>query len=492
MDRITATYRTHAENFPNKVAIQTMDESLCYRDWYERVEKTASWFNGFNTSNQIVGVLMPNGIPFLQLFAGAAAAGWIAVPFDIKWREEEIQKRLALSSPFVLLTTKELYERVKHLHPNIQVWEPSCLEKVSEIDRVGQADSGDIPFYLGFTSGSTGEPKAFIRSHQSWIASFECNLYDFHIDANDHVLIPGALIHSHFLYGAISTLYLGGTVYVLEKFSVPQTLSILEAEPISVVYFVPTMIEALLREEEVIERPVKIISSGAKWEVDSKRRIPEVFRDVSMYEFYGASELSFVTFLSHTENQLKPNSVGKPFHNVEIQIRTSNGDVAETNEIGKIHIRSEMVFIGYLHPQNRTIRSIHDAEGWVTVDDMGYIDEEGYLYIAGREKNMILYGGINIFPEEVEAVLSQHRDVEYVAVVGMADSYWGQMVAAVIVGTAPKLELKRLCKQHLAAYKVPRKWFFIEEMPLTVSGKIARAQVQEWIEGKEDLLLERQ
>ena len=120
---------------------------------------------------------------------------------------------------------------------------------------------------MGFTSGSTGDPKAFIRSHQSWMSSFDCTHIDFHIHENDHVLIPGSLIYSHFLYGAISTLFLGGTLYILEKFScLPNIITFTSTHPISVLYLVPTMVEALLKEETVITTPLKIISSGAKWE----------------------------------------------------------------------------------------------------------------------------------------------------------------------------------------------------------------------------------
>ncbi len=207
---------------------------------------------------------------------------------------------------------------------------------------------GKQPFYMGFTSGTTGDPKAFIRSHNSWLASFDCTQIDFQLDENDHVLIPGALIHSHFLYGVISTLYLGGTVYLLEKFSPNRTLSLIETHPITVVYLVPTMIAALLMEEHSIEKPVKFLSSGAKWEDHSKQHLQTMFPHFSMVEFYGASELSFITVLTNADNERKPGSVGRPCHNVEIQIRQDNSEPAKPMETGKIYVRSNMLFNGYL------------------------------------------------------------------------------------------------------------------------------------------------
>jgi long-chain acyl-CoA synthetase len=203
-----------------------------------------------------------------------------------------------------------------------------------------------------------------------------------------------------------------------------------------------------------------------------------------MYEYYGASELSFVTVLSDRENKQRPGSVGKPCYNVEIKIRKSNHELAKVNEIGKIFVRSKMIFMGYVSNDTQVIRSTRDKEGWITVDDMGYVDDGGFLYIVGREKNMILYGGINIYAEEVEAVLTSHPDVHAAAVIGIYDKYWGQIVTAVIQGNASKMELRKLCKMILASYKIPRKWHFMKEIPLTTSGKIARPKIQEMVESK--------
>ncbi|MCQ6280455.1 AMP-binding protein [Bacillus sp. EB600] len=482
MAGITETYAVNKVHFPNKIAIQTPTEQINYQTWYELVCKTANWLDSLHVTRKTIGILLPNGIPFLQLFAGASMAGWIAVPFDPKWTEGELQKRLSLSRPSVFVTVNEVFQQVSHIDSSMIIWD-NCLAKINQfpVERA-QLFVGNLPFYMGFTSGTTGEPKGFIRSQASWTASFDCNQVDFQISNQDIALIPGSLIYSHFLYGAISTLYLGGTVFLLEKFSPLQTLDIIETQPITVVYLVPTMIAALLAENHITDKPVKFLSSGAKWEEHSKKQIRKLFPNLSMYEFYGASELSFVTVSSDHDSYQKPGSVGKPCHNVEIQIRLADSVLAKPNETGKIYVKSDMVFIGYL--TDESIQSIEDENGWVTVHDMGYIDDDGFLYIKGREKNMILYGGINVFPEEIEKVLSTHPDVEEAAVIGLYDSYWGQIVTAVVKGTASRLDLKRVCRQNLASYKVPRKWVFVEELPYTSSGKIARAKLKELIESK--------
>jgi long-chain acyl-CoA synthetase len=484
MGNITESYETSAEIFPNKIAIHTNHQQINYQKWSELVNQTANWLYSLHSENKTIGILLPNGLPFLQLFAGASKAGWIAVPYDLKWKTTELEKRIKLFNPSIIVTTKEIYNQIKYIIPNVMSLDES-LREISRFEaNIIRYTQENLPFYIGFTSGTTGNPKAFVRSQDSWMASFDCNRSDFEINESDHVLIPGALIHSHFLYGAISTLYLGGTVYLLDKFSPIEGQSWIQSYPITTLYVVPIMVEAFLKQGIQINKSVKILSSGAKWSERSKLEIYHIFPNITMYEFYGASELSFITVLSNRDGMQKAATVGKPCYGVEVQIRLQDQVLAKPNEIGKIYVRSGLIINGYIDHDGRTVHSIQDEEGWATVHDMGYFDEDGYLYITGREQNMILYGGINIFPEEIEKVISLHPDVEEVAVIGLADSYWGQVVAAAVKGKGSPLELKRLCKKYLSSYKIPRKWFFLSELPYTTSGKIARAELIKQMESK--------
>ncbi|MFP5108443.1 AMP-binding protein [Neobacillus sp. C211] len=484
MGNITESYKTFEKISPNKIAIHTNHQQISYQEWYELINQTANWLHSLHSENKTIGILLPNGIPFLQLFAGASKAGWIAVPYDLKWKITELEKRVILSHPSIIVTTREIYSQIKQIIPNVTILD-DCLQEISQFDPTTvRKTEENLPFYIGFTSGTTGNPKAFVRSQDSWVASFDCNRFDFGLDESDQVLIPGALIHSHFLYGAISTLYLGGTVFLLEKFSPIEGLSWIHSFPITTIYVVPTMVEAFLKEGIQVDKSIKIISSGAKWSDRSKLEIRHMFPNMTMYEFYGASELSFITVLSDREGIQKATSVGKPCYGVEVQIRRPDQKLAMPTETGKIYVRSKFMINGYFDYEGSTIHSIHDEEGWATVHDMGYFDEDGFLYIVGREQSMILYGGINIFPEEIEKVISLHPDVEEVAVIGLSDLYWGQVVAAVVKGKGSQLELKRFCKTHLSSYKIPRKWFFLSEMPYTTSGKIARAELIKRLESK--------
>jgi len=206
--------------------------------------------------------------------------------------------------------------------------------------------------------------------------------------------------------------------------------------------------------------------------------------ELQRYELYGASELSFVTVMTEKDEAAKPGSVGRACQGVEIEIRDSHGGQQASGEIGKIFVRSLMLFDGYLLESGELVRIVDDR-GFITVDDMGYVDEDGYLYIAGREKNMILYGGLNVYPEEIERVLSRCPGVEEAAVVGQPDAHWGEIAVAVIKGSAARLDLQRACRKELASFKVPRRWVYVQDMPHTTSGKIARAQMKSMLESGE-------
>ncbi|MEH7401788.1 AMP-binding protein [Gottfriedia acidiceleris] len=482
MANITETYQKNAILSPDKIAIHTSNQQISYKEWNQLINQTANWLHSYQSNSKTIGILLPNGISFLQMFTGASKAGWIAVPYDMKWNLADLEKRVKLSNPSVIVTTKDMYNKIHSILPNVEIID-DIFQEIGQFDSLYTIEINEnLPFYVGFTSGTTGSPKAFIRSQDSWVASFDCNRFDFGLDETDQTLIPGALIHSHFLYGAISTLYLGGTVILLEKFSPLNVISRINSFPITTIYVVPTMIEALIKEGIQVDRAMKILSSGAKWTEKSKIEFRHLFPGMTIYEFFGASELSFITVLSDRDGVDKAKTVGKPCYGVQLQIRRPDQELAKPNETGKIYVKSKYLINGYFEENERTIYSIQDDDGWATVHDMGFIDEDGFLTINGREKNMILYGGINIFPEEIEKVISLHPDVEEVAVVGLSNPYWGQIVAAVIKGKSNSFELKRFCKTHLSAYKIPRKWFFQNEMPYTTSGKIARAELIKQIE----------
>ncbi|WP_242235395.1 acyl-CoA synthetase [Bacillus cereus group sp. BfR-BA-01316] len=483
---ITKEYKKYASLQPNKIAIKENDRVLTYKDWFESVCKVANWLNEKDTKNKTVAIVLENCAEFLQIFAGAAMAGWICVPLDIKWKRNELEERIELSNPHIIVAERyrlnDISREGEHIL-SIDDWKQMIGIYNSTYHTLENVENN--PFYMGFTSGSTGKAKAFLRAQQSWVHSFDCNVHDFHMKNTDSILIAGTFVHSLFLYGAISALYLGQTVHIMRKFVPVQVLSSIEMENISVMYTVPTMLESLYKENKVIESEMKIISSGAKWEAEAKEKIKNMFPCAKRYEFYGASELSFVTALIDEESERKPNSVGKPCHNVQVGICNEAGEELHIGEIGTVYVKSDQFFMGYV--SDGSIIPQLTKDGWMTVHDVGYQDEEGFIYIVGREKNMILFGGINIYPEEIESVLYTHPAVEEIVVVGVKDSYWGEKPVAIVKGSATKQQLKSFCLQRLSSFKIPKEWCFVDEIPYTSSGKIARIVVKSIIENQEKI-----
>ncbi|MEH7795741.1 acyl-CoA synthetase [Bacillus safensis] len=480
MNRITESYAVHAEMKPDQIAIIDEQESITYQDWYERVQRSAQWLQGTAHQQKRIAFLLSNGASFLQIFAGAAYAGWTAVPLDPRWSHEECVEKLLLSEADLAIIEDRLIKRFEQGSVDMPLLSLSeWKERMSLLtdSPYNSCDTEKDPvFYMGFTSGSTGSPKAFIRRQQSWIESFQMTAASFGITHQDHALILGTLLSSHFLYGAISTLYFGGTVTLLEKFVPVKAKKALETGDITVMYTVPTMTETLLQIDAFREdNPLLVMSSGADWSISSKEQLVTNYPHVTFFDFYGTSELSFVSYLSSNDFMQKPSSVGRPFFSIQVEVRRPDQSVCQPNETGRIYVKSPMTFSGYLHEQK-------PPEEWLTVYDMGWLDEDGYLYMSGRENGMIVYGGLNIFPEEIERVLNEQPGVKRSIVVGVPDPYWGEIPVAILEQVPQIKAVRQAVKEKLAAYKVPKKWLVIDQMIETSGGKIARASMKKWAE----------
>ncbi|ANT57404.1 acyl-CoA synthetase [Bacillus pumilus] len=477
--RMTESYAAHAKVKPGQMAIIDEKEKITYEDWHERVQSSAQWLKETPHQQKRVAFLVSNGVPFLQLFAGAASAGWTAVPLDPRWSDKECAEKLLLSDADLVIVEDRYIKRIEKYKLDMPMFSLSEWKERISLSINVQSNKGepeeDPAFYMGFTSGSTGSPKAFIRRQQSWNESFQMTTSVFGITHKDHVLILGTLLSSHFLYGAISTLYFGGTVTLLEKFVPEKAKNILERGDITAIYTVPTMTESLLQMDAFGKHPLLVLSSGADWGSSSKKQLVNRYPRITFFDFYGTSELSFVSYLSSDDFLQKPTSVGKPFPTIQVEIRRADQTVCKPNEIGRIYVKSPMSFSGYLQDEKPP------AE-WLTVYDMGWLDEDGYLYMSGRENGMIVYGGLNIFPEEIERVLNEQPEVNRSIVIGLPDPYWGEIPVAIIENVQQTKTIRQAVKETLAAYKVPKKWLVTDKMIETSGGKIARASMKKWAE----------
>jgi long-chain acyl-CoA synthetase len=329
------------------------------------------------------------------------------------------------------------------------------------------------PFYIGFTSGSTGIPKGFRRHHQSWTESLRVCLDTFGPDAASCVMAPGRFSHSLFLFGMVLGLWSGSGVMVQERFSAPRLLDTLRTGRTPCLIAVPSQLLLMLelaarRKLSPIEGVRLILISGARWMRDRTEALKALFPKARIVEFYGASETSFMAWMD-ADASAPSQAVGKPFSNVEIDIRQAQPPFGT----GQIFVRSPMLFMNYVGATNDHTAAVRDDD-WLSVRDMGYFDTQGFLCLVGRENRMIVTQGKNLFPEEIEATLMHCPGVANASVQGVPDPMRGQHVVALLHTTTPDItaqQIANFCRNQLESYKVPKRFIACNTWPLTASGK---------------------
>ncbi|WP_417667970.1 AMP-binding protein [Roseibium sp.] len=349
----------------------------------------------------------------------------------------------------------------------------------------GAEPGPEEPFYAGFTSGSTGEPKGYLRSHRSWLRSFEVSAAEFPVHPQDRVVVPGNLVHSLHLYGAVHGLCVGAHVLVSERFNPRALARVLQEDGPAVLYATPTQIHFVATE---ISRTMPaanvrlVLASGAKWRDADRRAMAEPFPAARLVEFYGASEMSFIT-VSTPEDRVPDGSVGRAAKGVAISIRGEAGAECAAYQTGTIWVSSDMLYSGYICGGGSEVMRDQD---WLTVGDCGYVDDKGFLYLAGRKNRMIVTSGVNIYPEEVEQVLLDHPAVAETAVLPKTDPVRGKILVAVVRLIAGKevteKELRRHCAARLGRIGTPRRFVIAAEMPLTPGGKLDLQMLQKQID----------
>jgi long-chain acyl-CoA synthetase len=357
-------------------------------------------------------------------------------------------------------------------------------EQISQLPTVLPELQTTSPFYIGFTSGSTGLPKGFRRHHRSWTESFRICVDTFGPDAASGILSPGRSSHSLFLFGMLLGLWTGAGVVIQDKFSASRALDTLRQGRTPCLIAVPSqlvlMLEIAARQGTApIEATRLIMISGARWARHRTAELQALFPQARIIEFYGASETSFIAWMDADVNA-PAQVVGQPFANVEIDIRDAEAPGAP----GLIFVRSAMLFMDYMGAitdvKADATAAIRDGD-WLSVRDMGHLDEQGRLCLAGRQNRMITTQGKNLFSEELESVLTAHPGIAKASVQGVEDALRGMKVVAVVQpesgysGELHAAELSAWCRNQLEAYKAPKRYFVCDDWPLTASGKTDHA-----------------
>lgn len=326
------------------------------------------------------------------------------------------------------------------------------------------------PFYIGFTSGSTGVPKGFQRTHGSWTHSFDACVQSFGPATRTTVLVPGRLSHSLFLFGALLGLWTGAGMLLQQRFSAASALEALRLGQAGSLVAVPSQLLLMLEHAQrhpmgPITATQLVMISGAPWPRARTAALRALFPSARIIEFYGASETSFIAWLD-SDPRVPDDVVGRPFANVELRV--------EAPAPGLIYVRSPMVFSNYvtLTAEEDGTAVLRDGE-WLSVRDMGHVDEEGFLHLLGRQQRMLLVQGKNLFPEEVENVLAGHPSIAAASVQGLPHAVRGTQAVALLAlsDAVDRSALVAWCQQRLESFKLPRRFYTVDAWPRTPSGK---------------------
>jgi long-chain acyl-CoA synthetase len=453
---------------PDAAALLVDGGPVTYADLERRAAAAAGTLRARGVgAGDRVAVLLPNGVDFVAAYFGALRLGAIVVPLNPLLAAPEVEQRLAASGASLLVD------------------EPLAAgEPVAGVARVSGGDAAVILF----TSGTSGRPKGAILTHGGLRAAAAAAADALRFSPRDVVL--GAAPFSHVLgqsTGLLSTLLAGGAVAVVQRFEPEGTLATMTATGTTILLGVPTMCIALCQEARGrVARtaralpPIRIAHvGGAAVPVEVAREFERVF-GAEVYEGYGLTELSGLATTYVEGQRRKPGSVGMALGGTELRIVSLDGAPLGAGEIGEVQFRGPSVVPGYWNDPEATRESL-DAAGWLATGDVGYLDEEGYLFLVDRRKEMIIRGGYNVYPREVEEALYAHPAVLEAAVVGVPHETLGEEVAALVVlraaAAATVEELQAWTKERVAAYKYPRRLALVESLPKGPTGKILKREI---------------
>ncbi len=518
------TLRKAYHLFPRKQAIVCGGRRWTYEEFYRRISRFTRFLQeaGIREGDR-VAILHPNCHSFLEVYYAVALRGAAAVPLNFRLSAGEIALILGDAGARLLVVDPRFRETVATVRASLP-----CLERIvwtgaeeGELPAGGRevryeglvagpalpveeaAITEDAIAQLYYTSGTTGRPKGVILTHRNVTVHALGTIAELGLTDRDVWLHAAPLFHLADAWATWAITWVGGTHVVVGEFDPPAVLAAVEAEQVTLTNLIPTMLNMLINHPGVKEYDYQrlrvLLSGGAPIAPEVVRRIVETF-GCDYIQTYGMTETSPYLTLSRLkghlaerppEEQLRFKSkTGREFIAVELKVVAADGrEVApDEREVGEIIVRGDTVTPGYWQLPEETARAIKG--GWLSTGDMAVIDDEGYVTIVDRRKDMIVTGGENVYSTEVENTLYQHSAVMECAVVGVPDEKWGEAVKAIVVlkpgRQATEEELIAFCKERIARYKSPKSIDFLSALPKTGSGKIEKKKLRDryWPEGE--------
>jgi long-chain acyl-CoA synthetase len=440
-----------------------------------------------------VGLMLPNVPYFPAIYYGILRAGGVVVPMNVLLKEREVNFYLGDSGAKLLFAWHDFADAAEtgaaDAGAECILVKPGEFEQLllaQEPDRELANRAGDDTAVILYTSGTTGKPKGAELTHDNLYRNCSMTSATLGEFSHEDVLLGALpLFHS---FGQTCTMNsavsVGATVTMIPRFDPEKALEMLSRDRVTVFLGVPTMYNAMLHAKNAETADASTLrlcmSGGAAIPVELIRGFEEKF-DCVILEGYGLSETSPVASFNHPDRERKPGSIGTPIEGVEMQVWDEQGNEVPQGEVGEIVIRGHNVMKSYWERPEATAEAI-DSDGWFRTGDMAKVDEDGYFFIVDRKKDLIIRGGYNVYPREVEEVLYEHPAIQEAAVVGIPDDALGEEVGAVVVlkegGSLDAQEVKAYVKEQVAAYKYPRKVWFVDELPKGPTGKILKREIE--------------
>jgi long-chain acyl-CoA synthetase len=501
--RLTLGLQQSATHHPTRVATIFENRERTYAEVFERVARLASGFMAMGAMpGDRIAILALNSDAYYEAYYAILWAGCLAVPCNTRWAAAEHLAALADCEPCLVLIDQNFVKIVEQLPPALRdrvIYMGDARGQFLAEDIIGRSspvadNSGcdDMPAAIFYTGGTTGASKGVILSHDNLITNFlACAALEPHPRDCVYLHVP-PMFHLADATMALGLTLIGATHVILSRFDPALVVETIKNRGVNSLVLVPTMIGMLdqyLRENPQTLTQVRRLTYGASPISETlMRRALEIFPNARIIQAYGQTELSpVVTFLTH-ENHVtsgdrvaKLRSAGRAIPGVELRIVDSELTPLAAGGIGELLVRGPNVMQGYWRKPELTAATIID--GWVRTGDAGYIDDEGFLFLVDRVKDMIVSGGENVYSAEVENALAQHAAVMECAVIGVPDERWGERVHAVIrfrpACVATEDELTAHCARLIAGYKRPKSFEFRKEpLPLSGAGKILKIELR--------------
>ncbi len=496
----------HARTHPDRPALVCQTLRLSYSELNIRINQLSHCLALLGLSDgEAVALMLPNCSEHVVAQETMPRIGAVAVQIGTRLKCAEIAHVLDNSDPQLMIYHYDFEGEVKRAVQRDTGLEESQLLVVgapaeaevfgSRYEEMVSGQSEELPARRGaseggiiiYTSGTTGSPKGASRSWKDTdLFSVADMMTQTGMRSDDRHLVVCPLYHSGAQAFVKMMTGLGATIILADKFDPEETLRIIEAERVSSAFVVPTMLvrinalEPQIREKYDCSSLRWVMSGAAPLATATAERFQDLFGPV-LHNFYGATETGTVTHAGPQDHSRKPGSVGRALRGNEIRILDDEGEEMNSGEIGELYVRNGMIISGYHKNAEATRSSLRD--GFFSVGDLARIDSEGYVFLASRKHDMVISGGVNIYPREIEEVLQRRQGVVEAAVIGIPDEEWGEALQAFVVidvgQTLSKDDLINHCKAHLAGFKQPKSIVFLDELPRNATGKVLKRELRE-------------